>query len=165
MKTNFEPNWETAEKLYPAIKTLIEKYAAYCDENGDEEFVEYKKLETKLHEMTGKDISRYNLSEWWEEEGIEVLSFRISLPDPVLCDSISKEEMTEVVRRIKTGARPEYEDSFKKDFIYYLDDYYHEFLKKHFKKYKYEYFNRQKSKSGKYFEYTSEEIVEKIWSE
>ncbi|GHU21049.1 hypothetical protein FACS189475_10250 [Betaproteobacteria bacterium] len=57
MRKELEPDWETAEKLYPEIVELIEKYTGYCDENGDEDNVEYKKLENKLHEITGKDMS------------------------------------------------------------------------------------------------------------
>jgi len=163
MRKQLEPNWEAAEKLYPAIKTLIEKYTAYCDENGDEDSAEYKKLENELHEMTGKDMSEYNLWEWWEGEGLEVLSFRIALPEPGFVQDISKDELLEIVNKIKTGTQGIGEDNFESDFSIYVDDYYHKLLKHNFKKYKYEYFNRQKGRDGKYFEYSAEEIAEKIW--
>jgi hypothetical protein len=42
MRKELEPNMETAKKLYRQIKELIEKYTEYCDENGDEENIEYK---------------------------------------------------------------------------------------------------------------------------
>ena len=100
MRKELEPKMETAKKLYPEIIKLIEEYTEYCDENGDEENIEYKKLENKLHEITGKDISQYNLWEYWEEEGLEVLSFRIALPEPIIVNDITKDELAEIVKRI-----------------------------------------------------------------
>jgi hypothetical protein len=50
-----------------------------------------------------------------------------------------------------------------KEFGYYLGDYYHKLLEINFTNYRDEYFNRQKGKDGKYFEYSIEEIAEKIW--
>jgi hypothetical protein len=163
MRKDFEPNWGVAEQLYPIIKNLIEKYTEYCDKNGDEDLIEYQKLESKLYEMTDKNISQYNLQEWWEEEGLEVLAFRISLPMPKILLNISRDELLEIVNQIKSGIENDCEDSFKRDFIYLEADYYHELLKINFKKYKYEYFNRQKDKNGEYFEYSVEEIVEIIY--
>jgi uncharacterized Fe-S cluster-containing radical SAM superfamily protein len=166
MRKELEPNIEIAEKLYPEIKELIEKYTEYCDENGNDENIEYKKLENKLHEITGKDISQYNLWEYWEEEGIEVLSFRISLPDPIIINNITKEELTEMIENINDKKRDKTnENKFVEEFKYYFDNYYHKLLKINFKNYKYEYFNKQKGKAGKYFEYNTDEIVEKIWNE
>ena len=56
MRTKFAPDWETAEKLYPIVKALIEEYTEYCDENGDEELTEYKNLENKLCATTIQKI-------------------------------------------------------------------------------------------------------------
>ena len=165
MRNILEPDWETAESLYPIIKTLIENYETYCDENGDEELTEYKKLETKLHELTKKDMSHYELWEWWEGEGLEVLSFRVSLPEPNIVRDISKEELLEIVKRLKTPKDFPLNsgNSFKDDFGYYIDNYYYDLIKRNFKKYKPEYFNSQKDKDGQYFEYSEEEITEKIF--
>jgi hypothetical protein len=117
-----------------------------------------------LREMTGKDISEYNLSEWWENEGIEVLSFRIALPIPNIVPDISKEELLKILNRIKVDCTQQGDDdSFQAIFSLYTDSYYHELLRLNFKKYDYKFFNRQKGKDGKYFEYTVEEIAEKIW--
>ena len=165
MRKELEPNMEIAEKLYPQIKELVEEYTEYCDENGDEENSEYKKLEDKLHDITGKDISQYNLSEYWEEEGLEVLCFKISLPEPNVVNEFTKEELTEVVKRIKEDVFEENGgQNFTELFNYHLEEYYHKLLEINFKNYKYEYFERQKGKNGKYFEYKIEEIVDKIWN-
>jgi hypothetical protein len=163
MRKELEPNWETAEKLYPEIVKLIEKYTEYCDENGDEENIENKKLENKLNKITGKDISKYNLSEYWEEEGLEVLSFRISLPEPNIVNDITKEELTEIVKRMKVDIYKTIDgNNFREEFNLYTGKYYHKLLEINFKKYKPDYFNSQKGKGGKYFEYSIEELVEKI---
>jgi hypothetical protein len=167
MRKELEPNMEKAEELYPKIKELIEKYTEYCDENGDEAAIEYKKLENKLYEMTGKDMSQYNLWEYWEEEGLEVLSFKIGLPEPNIVNDITKEELYEIVKRIKIDIFKIYDKNakktFKEEFNYHLEVYYNKLLKINFRNYKYKYFNSQKGKDGKHFEYSIEEIVEKIW--
>jgi len=166
MRRDLAPDWETAEKLYPIISSHIEKYTEYCDENGDEDFTEYKKLEQCLHEITGKDMSQYNLWQWWEEEGLEVLSFRISLPAPQLVQDITKEELAEVITLLKSDStiiNQNDAESFKNTFSIYLGEYYHDLLKLNFKKYKREYFMSNKGKNGKYFEYSVQEATEKIW--
>ena len=166
MRKELEPDVETAKKLYPKIVELIENYTEFADENGDEDFVEYKKLENRLNEITGKDMSQYNLWEYWEEEGLEVLSFKISLPYPKVVNNITKVELIEIVKIIKEDIfeKDENGDEFVEEFKYHFEDYYHNLLKINCKNYKMDYFFRQKSKDGKYFEYSVEEIVEKIMS-
>jgi rRNA maturation protein Rpf1 len=86
------------------------------------------------------------------------------LPEPNVVNEFTKEELTEVVKRIKEDVFEENEgQNFTELFSYHLEDYYHKLLKINFKKYKFKYFERQKGKNGKYFEYEIEEIVEKIW--
>jgi hypothetical protein len=166
MRKELEPKIEIAKKLYPKIIKLIEKYTEYCDENGDEENIEYKKLEKELHEITGKDISQYNLSEYWEEEGLEPLSFKIALPEPNIVNDITKEELHEIVRIMKEDIfEGDVNDEFLNEFKYFLEDYYNKMLEINFKNYSNDYFNRQKGKDGKYFEYKIEEIVDKIFGE
>ena len=166
LRKEIEPDFTTVERLYPEILKLILAYTNYCDENGDEDNFEYKKLENRLHEMTGKDISKYNLFEWWEEEGIEVLAFKISLPTPKIIRHITKEELIEIIRRIKTFVtQDENNENLKERFIYHTYEYFIDFLKLNFKSANYELFQRKKDKNGNYFEYTQEEIVEKLWRE
>ena len=171
MRKELEPNMKIAEKLYPQIKHLMEKYTEYCDENGDEEEIEYKKLENKLHEMTGKDMSQYTFWEYWEGEGLEVEAFRIALPEPNIVMDITKDELKEIIEILKAPKFDEHgkiiqkngDNEFSQMFRLYLDKYYYKLLKMNFKSYKPEYFNSQKGKDGKYFEYSVEEVVEKIW--
>ncbi len=90
LRDKIEPDFETAEKRYPEVLKLILDYTGWCDEHGDEDSVKYKKLEERLHIMTGKEMSRFNLWEWWEGDGAEYLSFDISLPDPKIVEDITK---------------------------------------------------------------------------
>ncbi|WP_342331262.1 hypothetical protein [Pedobacter sp. FW305-3-2-15-E-R2A2] len=161
LRTELEPQLEIAEKRYPEVLNLILEYTEFADENGDEDETEIKILAHKLHLLTHKELSKFNLLEYWEEEGAEVLAFRISLPDPLKSEEFSKEELLEVIRRLKTfeGVTGE---GFKERFKYYLADYYHQLLALNFKRYSYQLFNRQKDKKGNYFEYSIEEIGEKI---
>ncbi len=162
LRGEIEPNMELAEKLYPEILRSILDYTKYCDEQGDKDNTEYKKLEKKFHDLTNKDMSVYNLREWWEEEGAEVLAFRIALPDAVKLPDINREELNEIVRRVATFDIVE-GLSFKAQFNSHLDVYYHTFLKLNFKKYKPIIFQAQRDENRKYFEYEMDEISELLW--
>jgi hypothetical protein len=102
------PDLQTAALYYPKVLNEILAYAEFCDEHGDEDLAEYKKMESRLHQLTGKDMSAFNLSEWWEEEGAEPLALN-------------------------------------------------------FKTYDVRLFQRNKDKSGNYFEYSIAEIAAKLW--
>ncbi|WP_316807395.1 hypothetical protein [Pedobacter agri] len=169
LRKEIEPDFETAEKNYPEVLKLILAYTDFIDENGDEDSIEYKKLENTLHEMTGKDMSQFNLWEWWEEEGAEVLAFRIALPDAQKVSNITKDELAEIVHRLQTFEYPEKdfdELSFQEQFSPYLDiRYYHPFLELNFKTYDYsKIFGQQKDKDKRQFWWSQEEIVEKLWN-
>ncbi|MDR2038806.1 MAG: hypothetical protein LBQ60_12860 [Bacteroidales bacterium] len=166
LRREIEPQWEKAEKIYPEVLGLIIDYTNYCDINDDVDMTEYKKLEETLTRLTGKDMSQFNLWEWWEEEGAEVLAFRICLPDPQKVEAVTRDELTEIVARIfhSLDLTEESDGSFKAEFSYYIGDYYHDFLKLNFEHYSDDLFNRQKDKDGNYFEYSSGQIVEKIWN-
>lgn len=163
LRKEIEPKLEIAEKRFPEILNLIMEFSEFLDENGDEDGEEYQNVSRKLHLLTNKEISKFNIHEYDEEEGAEVLAFRIGLPDPVKSDPVSKEEVLEIVSRLRDFEEPaEGDESFATRFKYHLDGYYHQFLKLNFKAYRYQFFNRQKDAKGNYFEYSVEEIVEKI---
>ncbi|SDI94441.1 hypothetical protein [Chryseobacterium jejuense] len=167
LRNEIEPDFETAEKRYPEVLKLILDYTEWCDEHGDEDSSEYKKLEDKLHTMTGKEMSRFNLWEWWEGEGAEYLSFNISLPDPQRIEGITKDELAEIVRRMSTFEIPDPNDqSFKGMFYNYIcsgSDYFLDFLKMNFKGYHIKLFQSYKDKDGNYYEYSQEEITDTLW--
>ena len=164
LRKEIEPDFETVEKRYPIALKAIMSYTAYCDENGDEDLVEYNKLADYLHQLTGKDMSQFNLWEWWEEEGAEVLAFRIVLPEPQCVHNISMDELYEVVKRLKTDIYTPSEDgSLKELFKYHLDGYYKLFLERNFNTYDPKLFERNINDKGEYFEYTEAEIVQMLW--
>ena len=168
LRKEIEPQFDVAEKKYPEVLKLILDYTDFCDENGDEENLEYQKFEEKLHQMSGKEMSQFNLWEWWEAEGAENLAFDIVLPDPLKVDNISKEELYEVIRRLKNVEEP---DEKVSDFVsmFYMrtifgNSYFHKWLQLNFKSFRLNLFQRNKDKNGNYFEYSIEEIVEILWN-
>ena len=164
LRKEIEPDFETIEKRYPIALKAIMSYTAYCDENGDEDLVEYNNLADYLHQLTGKDMSQFNLWEWWEEEGAEVLAFKIVLPEPQCVHNITMDELYEVVKRLKTDIYTPSEDgSLKELFKYHLDEYYKLFLERNFNTYDPKLFERNINDKGEYFEYTEAQIVQMLW--
>ena len=164
LRKEIEPDFETVEKRYPMALKAIKSYTAYCDENGDEDLVEYNKLADYLHQLTGKDMSQFNLWEWWEEEGAEVMAFKIVLPEPQCIHNITMDEVHEIVKRLKTDIYTPSEDgSLKEIFKYHLDEYYKLFLERNFNTYDPKLFERNINDKGEYFEYTEAQIVQMLW--
>ena len=163
LRKEIEPDFETVEKRYPIALKSIMSYTAYCDENGDEDLVEYNKLADYLHQLTGKDMSQFNLWEWWEEEGAEVLAFKIVLPEPQCVHNITMDELYEVVKRLKTDIYTSEDGSLKELFKYHLDGYYKLFLERNFNTYDPKLFERNINDKGEYFEYTEAQIVQMLW--
>ncbi|MEG0925418.1 hypothetical protein [Chryseobacterium sp.] len=168
LRDEIEPDMVTAEKRYPEVLRLILEYTDQCDEEGDEDNSKYKRLEDRLHAMTGKEMSLYNLWEWWEGDGAENLAFDISLPDPKIVNEITKDELAEIVRRIHSFEIPDPDDkSFKAQFYSYIcfgNGYYSAFLKLNCKGYNVRLFQSHKDKNGNYSEYSKEEITDHLWN-
>ncbi|WP_223607808.1 hypothetical protein [Chryseobacterium sp. OSA05B] len=167
LRKEIEPDFTTAEKLYPEVLRLILEYTDYCDEHGDEDHSAYQKLEKTLHKMTGKEMSGFNLWEWWEEDGAENLAFDIALPEPFMVEGITKTELSEIVKRLKTFDTPDREGFIAQFYshVCFGNGYYHQFLKLNFKTYHIKLFQRNKDKNGNYFEYSQEETTEKLWND
>lgn len=160
-----EPNITIASKLYPIVKNKIADFTEYWDKNPDKAIKRHKELEQELQDLTRKDISKFDLWEYWEADGLENLAFRIALPEPIKISDFKKEELTEVVTRIKTFEDPSaYQDNEVLMLLWAnKSDYYYKLLKHNFSNYDYKFFSRQKDKQGNYFEYSVEEIVDFIW--
>ncbi|WP_343680852.1 hypothetical protein [Chryseobacterium arthrosphaerae] len=168
LRAEIEADFETAEKRYPEVLKLILDYTDCCDAHGDEDSVEYKKLEERLHTITGKEMSQFDLWEWWEGDGAENLAFSISLPEPEIVKDLTRDEVAEIVRRLKTFEIPDAEDkTFKSlfyNYLYFGSDFYPKFLKVNGLAYKIELFQRHKDKNGNYFEFSQEEITDQLWN-
>lgn len=169
LRKEIEPDFDVASQRYPEVLRLVLEYSDYCDEHGDEDSKEYEKLENKLQEMTGKEMSQFNLWEWWEGDGAEHLSFDISLPDPKVVTDITKDELAEIIRRMSTFEIQDPNDkSFKGLFYSYIcfgSDYFPKFLKLNFKGYNIKLFQSHKDKNDNYYEYSLEEKTDALWNE
>lgn len=156
------PNFELAERLYPEVLKELQQYEDFVDTYGDEEGVVYKEMKERLSKLTNKDLSSYSLYESWEEEGIEVLSFKIVLPAPLKVDGITKEELSAIIyqlQNLQVYDEPWECLSFAQRFEIYTDDFYHRFLKLNFKFYNYQQFFG-KQRNGRWL--TELEIVDRL---
>jgi len=165
MRSELKPNLEIARKLYPVVKQKILDFTEYWKNYPDKAELQQAQVKLDLEELSRKNLSEFNLWEYWEADGIENLSFRISLPDPIKITDFEKNELKEILVKIKTFENPEkYED----DEIAMLNwanesSFYKKLLDINFVNYEHKYFNRNKDKNGNYFEYTVDEIFDFIW--
>ena len=168
LRTELEPQFNVAEKLYPEIYAAIMEYTAFYDDNGDEGNATYKQLEAKFKKLTGKDMAEFNLWEWWEAEGAESLAFAISLPNPKRVDNVTLEELTELVKRAQGFNEPPATDTdFRAAFyecLVFSVRYFHQLLELNFEAYSPKLFQRNKEEAGNYFEYSTAEIVARLWN-
>lgn len=176
-----EPDLATAKALYPKVLTILKDFEVFIDSQNNisaEKFdAAYKKLEKQLHELTHKDMSRFMLWQWWEDNGIEALAFEIALPSPKPIMDMHKDELTEIIRRIKSIDELD-EDNFDEienndkdkddDFCHlinhFIGDYYHQLLQLSFpKSYDYGYFCSHVIDDN-YVEFDIDDIVACIYS-
>ncbi|NJI59767.1 MULTISPECIES: hypothetical protein [Microbacterium] len=154
-----QPDLETAEARYDAVLRELHAYARFVDEHGDEDGSAYESLSARVRQLTGKDTSSFNLAEWWEGEGAEVLAFRLSLPAPPTI-TLGSDDIRAVVQWLKTPRLPR-SGSFADEFEIYLDDYYYELLRKNCSRYDHRVlFGSRRSPDGTRTEMTVEEAVE-----
>lgn len=161
-----EPKIHKAEELFPLITSFIKEFENTSSETDIE--TQLVLLESRLSEVTGKDITRhnYNLREYWEADGLEREAFKIALPDPPKNMVLTKGEVTEIVKRIKTLRLP---DELMTDFVkenkfeWEIIAYYHEMLRLNCNGYDETFFDREQSSDGSYIELSVTEIAHKIW--
>lgn len=164
LRTEIEPDILWAEQVYPKVVDALLNYTDLVDRNGDEDGSAYQKVIDYLTELTGKDIANrdYAIWEYWEAGGVHHESFKIALPDPKVVTDISYDELWEIVHRIVELSIPAYLNTNfiqQNDFVWEICDYYRHFLALNFKKYKPQFFNRQKNAQGEWYEPGVEEIV------
>jgi len=154
------------EKEFECVEQIL-AYTDFCDENGDEDGEEYRKVEKRLAQISGKDMSKFSLHEWWEAEGAENLAFDIALPEPKLVPDITKDELSVIVERMLAPV-PEFDDDFLEAFYIRVKfackgAYFAEFLKLNCADtFSFELFERQKI-DGVMRELSANEIVEILW--
>lgn len=171
LREEIEPKIVQAEEIYPQVLNLIHEYDDACDNEDDDKCEE---IARQLSELTGKEITEDDLFEHWEGLFDEELAFRFSLAEaPILSSPLSKEEVLEILQRMKVPEHESYPEIDEnapypnEDLWYSLKDYYFSLLKKNLKLPKKfilaDLFNSHLI-DGKYIEYTAEEVLEKILS-
>ena len=157
------PQMSVTEKRYPIVLQALKEYEQHVDTVGDDALDGYRALQTRLEMLTEKDLSTYKLWEWWEAEGIEVLAFRVALPDPPrLARRLQDNELAEIIRRLLADVQEEADDEFAQQFSVYLDDWHHRLLQLNAPCYRYAWFLRQKNAQGQWFEHREEALVERL---
>ena len=99
LRVELEPQIRVAEELFSRVFDLISLF----DEGYENE--DKEKMDEAIHQMnllTGKDILPEELFEYWEAESQEELAFKLSLPEPLKVDHITKEELVEIIRRMQS---------------------------------------------------------------
>ena len=170
MRAQIEPDFKTARKRYGEILKRILAYTAYCDDNGDPDGAKYRELEAALHEIIGKNMSKFDLWEWREANCAENLAFDIALPEPQLVSDITKDELREIVERMSTFEPRETGDAFLDAFYYRASftadgGYFTEYLKLNFKNtYDPRLFERCE-RNSEMSELSAGEITQILWGE
>ncbi|QWX82632.1 hypothetical protein H0I23_09135 [Cellulophaga sp. HaHaR_3_176] len=167
LRKELEPNIKIVSELYPIVKKKILNFTDFWDNNPDNAILKHKEVEEELKILTSKDMSNFNLWEYWEADGIENLAFRISLPNPTKVSDFKKSELKEILTRIKTFEKPTEYDNDEISMLLWANksDYYKELIKVNFDEYDFKFFIRNKDKKGNYFEYSVNEIIENLWKE
>lgn len=166
-RPRYYPDTQTAERLYPQVLARLQAFECWYDEQvtwHDNEFNHaYWQLQHDLQALTQKDMSKYTLWEWWEDEGIEVLAFKIALPNPKLTNNIQKDELTHIIQMMKDVSYP-CNTEFERLFQCHFEEYFTKWLELNFpKSYEYAYFLRH-CIGGNYVEFDVDDIVACLFS-
>jgi hypothetical protein len=96
LRKELEPNLEKAEKIVLRVIDLITQYDNACD-NGN---VKKQKLAIEqISELTQKNISEQEISEYWGYISKEDLAYQFAIPNPSKQD-ISKFELIELIEKV-----------------------------------------------------------------
>jgi hypothetical protein len=165
LRAELEPKLEIAEKLFPKIMELISLFDDGYD-SRDEQKIET--AITAINSLTDKNIKAEDLFEYWGAESQEELAFKLSIPDPIMVDNITRCELLEIVNRIQSFDDNKISEKLTEFGVplsnLLSNEYYLPLLKRNFS---YpepsELFDRQKI-NGTFIELTANEIVDKILS-
>ena len=172
LRHEIEPQLQIAEQIYPKILELVKEYD-YFSHKLEPEVA--GKIIKKIAILANKDIAESSLTENRSPNhtDLELLAFNFALPYPQKVENISKEELTEIVKRIQFI----YYDSFDSQIVtkefkenkhaicgMLAQGYFMEFLDLNFSDINvYRLFQRQKI-NGKWAELSIEEIVTQLLS-
>ena len=168
LRQEIEPQLQIAEQLYPKILELVKEYD-YFNHKLEAEIA--GKIMKKIADLANKDLSENSLSENRNPNDLELLAFNFVLPYPQKVENISKEETTEIVKRIQFVSYDSFDNQVvTKEFKgnkhaicgMLAQGYFMEFLDLNFSHPNvYRLFQRQKI-NGKWSELSVEEIVRQL---
>jgi len=185
MRSEFKPNLEYIEKMFPKINELTKKgIKIVLDTTGHDidffsenrlqrkmdiaienmESEAFKNIEYELEIMINKNMAKYHNINIWFTPDSEYVAFKICLTDPIKVNNFTKNELSEIVTKIwkRNFLEKEQMNYYVSKFGCNLIYYYKELLKINFENYKPEYFEYEK---GHFFDDNREEIVNKIWNQ
>ena len=163
MRKELEPNLIVGKKVFPKIIKLIDEF-----NNGDGDEEKYEILINEISKITGKEFSQFmnydNYIHGMYEPGPDGVAFQFALPSPIIVNDISKDELTEIVKRITVDRfKQEENDEFLKEIKFDLWGYYYTLIEKNYGVQFREYIYGKIDESGEYKgEYEIEEIVDDI---
>lgn len=166
LRSGLEPDIEVTQKIFPAVLELISRYDEACDNNDSQTIAT---VIAEINTLTNKNIREEDLFEYWESESKEEVAFKFSIPAPIKVDTITRDELLEIIQRIQsfndTGIdRLSTARIPPTSGIILVDEYYLPLLERNFSYPEInELFERQQV-NGEWTEWTTEEIANEILS-
>lgn len=99
LRNELQPDIKEAERRFPIIKQLLEKFDIAFDDFDEEEM---DTIIDQINQLTLKQIDKEDIYEYWGYTSQEDLAFSLALPDPQKIDTITQEEKTEIKQYIDT---------------------------------------------------------------
>lgn len=115
LRDELEPNIKKAEELFPIAMELLMKFDVAFN-NFDVNEMDH--IITQINQLTNNQIDKEDVYEYWGYTSAEDLVFSFVLPVPIRVESITKEEISEIKKRIELLS--EYDENEQKSISEYL---------------------------------------------
>jgi hypothetical protein len=170
MRKELEPDINKIKEIFLRVYKILNDFVEdfnkeeYTGQAFDFNKTKYKKMENNLKKLTGKNIKKYFLRSWLEEDELDNIAVVLSCPKAEKINNITREELKQIVEKIyptKNKLMEETEKQYNENSIFetkYEDKinvWYIYLLEKNFSVNVYELFYKEKNSIDK--------IVEKIW--
>ena len=194
MRKELKPNLEFAEGIFPKVNELIKNAFVYLhkeylvliyDPDNSKlttpgkikisklkynitkrlESKTFLNIENELSDITLKDMGYYHNIDFWFLAG-EPQAFILSVPDPVIINDITKDELTEIVTKIWKRGFLEKDDSkyIIGEYGYHLINYYKKLLEINFGNYSLEIIDKYDWRFSRSISENISDTVEEIFS-
>lgn len=172
LRDEIEPQYELFEKYYHRVLEIISNFEnddSYNMEGiNDNATIKLMILTDSLNQITGKKLSWQDVANKMEIMAPFHMAFNISLPHPSKVDNITRDELTEIVRRILTYKIGRYEGSVLQENYYHYtlgkDDYFMDFLRHNFKTFDEALFEKIETPTEDHFKFDENHIIERLWN-